>query len=58
MIAAWETSPVAYTLDVAITGMGSTPLIEANDFWSMSSYGLESVIYAEMLHDRYFEIVS
>jgi hypothetical protein len=58
MVAAWQTSPVACTLDVAVTAENGTVLIEANDFWAISSYGLDAVVYAEMLRDRYFQIVS
>ncbi|RYG71252.1 DUF4343 domain-containing protein [bacterium] len=57
MIAAWENAPVSYTLDVAVTKNGTIPLIEANDFWAIGSYSLGSIEYAEMLRDRYFEIV-
>lgn len=58
MVAAWQTRPIACTLDVAVSAEKGTVLVEANDFWSISSYGLDSVIYAEMLRDRYFQIVS
>lgn len=57
MVAAWKGFPIACTLDVGVTAEKGTVLVEANDFWAISSYGLDSVVYAEMLRDRYFEIM-
>jgi hypothetical protein len=36
---------------------GANVAIEVNDFWGIGSYGLNPQKYAEMLIDRYFEIV-
>lgn len=54
--------PIAYTIDVAVTDQFITDdykneIIEINDFWAIGNYGVEPQIYAEMLRDRYFEIV-
>jgi hypothetical protein len=53
----YKDAPVSYTIDVAILKDGSTEIVEFNDFWAIGSYGLSSDIYAQMLRDRYFEIV-
>lgn len=64
-------SPKSYTIDIAMLdwykmGIGcydkrvmseNFNIIEFNDFWSIGSYGLDCVKYAEMLKDRYEEIV-
>ena len=31
-------------------------LVECNDFWSICNYGLDPVIYAKMLRDRWFQL--
>ncbi len=48
----------AYTVDVALIEDLSTVIIEVNDFWAIGSYGLEPQLYAQMLADRYFEIIN
>jgi len=58
LIDAYEGQPIAYTIDVAILKDGSMTVIEFNDFWAIGSYGLYCVDYAQMLLDRYCEIVS
>lgn len=57
LIDSYKDAPVSYTIDVAILKDGSTDVIEFNDFWAIGSYGLDSMKYAEMLRDRYFQIV-
>ena len=58
LIEAYNDQPIAYTVDVAILKDGSMTVIEFNDFWSIGSYGLYCLNYAQMLLDRYCEIVS
>ena len=58
LIDAYKEQPIAYTIDVAILKDGSMTVIEFNDFWAIGSYGLYCLNYAEMLLDRYCEIVS
>lgn len=58
LIDAYKEQPIAYTVDVAILKDGSMTVIEFNDFWAIGSYGLYCINYAQMLLDRYFEIVS
>lgn len=57
LIEMYQEQPVAYTIDVAILKDGSMTVIEFNDFWAIGSYGLYCIDYAQMLLDRYFEIV-
>jgi hypothetical protein len=47
----------AYTLDIGVTEDLETLLVEANDFWAIGSYGLAPQTYAQMLADRYFEVL-
>ena len=42
MITSYKNSPVAYTLDVAITANGDTVLIECHDFYSVGLYGFDN----------------
>jgi hypothetical protein len=57
MVGAYGTAPVAYTLDVAVTSEGETVLVEVNDFWAVGAYGLDPRQYAQMLKDRYTQIL-
>ena len=58
LIEAYKEQPISYTVDVAILKDGSMTVIEFNDFWAIGSYGLYCINYAQMLLDRYCEIVS
>lgn len=50
-------APIAYALDVtSINGSHGTKVVEFNDFWAIGSYGLDPVIYADMLKRRYWQI--
>ena len=57
IIKLYTSSPIAYTIDVAILRNGDTELIEINDMWAIGSYGLYCLNYAEMLLDRYTQIL-
>lgn len=57
IIKQYTSCPIAYTIDVGVLKNGRTELIEINDMWAIGSYGLYCIDYAEMLSDRYFEIV-
>jgi len=50
----------AYTVDLGVAdGLSlTTVVVEFNDFWAIGSYGLEPKVYAQMLSDRYFEILA
>lgn len=58
MITAYKSAPVAYTIDIAILDDDRNVLMEFNDFWAIGSYGLKSWDYAQMLADRYEEIIN
>jgi hypothetical protein len=53
----YEDSPIAYTLDVAVLKDGRTVVMEFDDFWAVGAYGLDPSEYAQMLLDRYKEII-
>lgn len=57
LISVYKNAPVAYTIDVAILKDGSMTVVEFNDFWAIGSYGMKCWDYAQMLIDRYFQIV-
>lgn len=52
-----EPLPIACALDVGVTGDGRTVLIEANDGFAMGNYGLSARRYAELLRDRWNQVV-
>ncbi len=59
----FKSAPIAYTLDFGVVNTVnsglvsySTKLIEAQDFWSIGSYGFNNKLYSQMLRDRWFEI--
>jgi len=56
-VAGYADSPAAYGLDFGVTADGRTLLIEANDGFALGCYGLDPVIYCEMLEARWCEIV-
>ena len=58
LIKTYKDAPVSYTIDVAVLKDGTTTVIEFNDFWAIGGYGLTPWDYAEMLNDRYFEIIN
>lgn len=57
LISLYEDAPAGYSLDVAVTPMG-TKLIECNDAWSLGYYGGEFTEYFRMLRLRWVEIVN
>lgn len=54
----YKSAPCAYSLDVGVTDKGETLLVEVNDFYSLGSYGLDPILYATAIADRWSEIVS
>ncbi|MBN9117935.1 MAG: ATP-grasp domain-containing protein [Planctomycetes bacterium] len=55
-VAAYTAAPAAYGLDFGVTADGRTLLVEANDGFALGCYGLDPVIYAEMLEARWCEL--
>jgi hypothetical protein len=56
-VAAYAPGPAAYSLDFGVTADGRTLLVEANDAFALGAYGLDAVVYAHMLEDRWLELV-
>lgn len=52
-----ESAPISYCLDFGLNKQGNTFLIEVNDGFAFGSYGLNGVLHAIMLEDRWREIV-
>jgi hypothetical protein len=53
----YGTAPVAYALDFGVSAEGRTLLIEANDAFGLGAYGLDAVVYATMLEERWLQLV-
>jgi hypothetical protein len=54
MIKAYKSAPIAYTLDVGISGL-ATVIIEVHDFFSCGLYGFANLaIYPQMLHKWFY----
>lgn len=53
-----STAPVAYALDFGVTDDGRSLLVEVNDAWALSSYGLSSCFYSELLEARWIEMMN
>lgn len=51
-------APVAYGIDFGVTAVGRTVLVEVNDGYSLGHVGLRPVPYANMLEDRWVELVT
>ena len=49
--------PISYTIDIAILSDCTSTVVEFNDFWAIGSYGLYCIDYAQMLLDRYEQII-
>lgn len=53
----FKTQPAAYGLDFGVTKDGRTLVVEVNDGFSLGSYGLAPIKYAQLLTARYSEIM-
>lgn len=53
----YQNQPVAYSIDFGVTSDGRTLLVEMNDAFGLSSYGLNNIIYCKMLEARWDEIM-
>ena len=53
---AYENAPNGYAFDVGVTKQGETILVEANDGFSLGSYGLFYIDYAKLLSARWAEL--
>jgi len=52
----YKAQPVAYSIDFGVTSDGRTLLIEMNDAFGLSAYGLNKIAYCKMLEARWNEI--
>lgn len=52
-----DDAPNAYAIDVGIVPSGDTALIEVTDGFALESYGLEPVLYLEVLATRWRQLV-
>jgi hypothetical protein len=57
MVSEFKWPPCGYSLDLGITDMGKTLLVEVNDAWALGCYGTPSIPYTEMVINRWKEIV-
>lgn len=53
-----ENRYLTYSLDVGITDTEKTLVVEINDAFSLGSYGLPHIVYAQMLETRWLEMVN
>lgn len=53
---AYDTGPIAHSLDVGVVADGRTLVIEVNDAFSLGFYGLSVYKYAEMIESRWNEM--
>lgn len=56
-IAAYESAPVAYSIDFGVDDKGRSLLVEVNDAFALGNYGLNSLIYTDLIEARWDEIV-
>lgn len=58
MIAAFDSAPIAYSIDVGIDADGRTTLVEVNDAWALGLYAnaMHPVTYVNMLISRWREL--
>lgn len=52
----YSAQPAAYSIDFGVTADGRTLLIEMNDGFVLSAYGLNKIVYCKMLEARWDEI--
>lgn len=58
ILEAFKSQPVAFSLDMGLTSDGRTLPVEVNDAFSLGCYGHPAVLYAQMVIDRWEQIVS
>lgn len=56
-VKAFKSAPVAYALDLGLTLEGKTLVVEVNDAFSLGAYGMPSIPYAQMVIDRWEELL-
>lgn len=53
----YHAQPAGYSIDFGVTSDGRTLLIEMNDGFGLSAYGLNKIIYCKILETRWNEII-
>lgn len=56
MVAAFTDAPAAYSIDIGLTDIDETIIVEVNDGYSLGSYGLDPLLYAKLLSARWSEL--
>lgn len=54
---AFNKAPIGYSLDMGVTSDGRTLVVEINDAFALGAYGQPSIPYAQMVIDRWCQIV-
>ncbi|MBL1227310.1 ATP-grasp domain-containing protein [Enterococcus sp. BWR-S5] len=57
-VAAWQTSPCAYALDIGVTADGRTLVVEVNDGYALGNYGLMPISASQFLEARWQEMTA
>lgn len=57
-VKAYKTAPISYSLDFGVTDKGETMLIEANDGYSLGTYGFDSFNYVRMCILRWNQLLN
>lgn len=58
ILEAYKSQPVGFSLDMGLTKDGRTLPVEVNDAFALGCYGHPAVLYAQMVIDRWQQIVS
>ncbi len=53
----WEERPAACSMDICVTREGRTLLVEMNDAYALSFYGLPGVLYARLISARWSQLL-
>ena len=51
-------APAAYGIDFGVLATGETALVECNDGYALGAYQIAAPLYAELLFERWRELVS
>jgi hypothetical protein len=57
-IRSFENAPIGYGLDFGLTRSGETVLVEFNDGYFLGNYAVDNVIYAQLIADRWLQVVN
>ncbi len=57
-VRAFKSAPISYSLDLGVLDDGRTVVVEVNDAYSLGCYGLAPLIYAQLVEDRWEQMVT